>query len=96
MTPRLEALADWVRSLSSGEIAHRVYVDTGALIALIWRRDRAHERMRAHYQKLRESRDALLTSNLVLAENNARVPSTTGSFAPMHSWDATLAIGYEF
>jgi hypothetical protein len=34
-------------------------------------------------------------SQLVLAENANRVP-TTGQFAPMHSWDATLALGYEF
>src|SRR2546428_796072 len=31
-----------------------VYVDTSALIALIWRRDRAHARVRDHYAKLRE------------------------------------------
>lgn len=33
-------------------------------------------------------------SELVLAENSMR--TTTGQFAPMHSWDATLAVGYEF
>jgi hypothetical protein len=34
-------------------------------------------------------------SNLVLAESSTRT-TMTGSFAPMHSWDATLALGYEF
>jgi epoxyqueuosine reductase len=32
MTPRLEALAGWLRRESGREIAHRVYVDTGALL----------------------------------------------------------------
>ncbi len=34
--------------------------------------------MRAHYQKLRESRDALLTSNLVLAETATRLRYDAG------------------
>jgi hypothetical protein len=33
-------------------------------------------------------------SQLVLDENSMR--ATTGQFAAMHSWDATLAVGYEF
>jgi len=33
-------------------------------------------------------------SQLVVAENAQRQP--INGFAPMHSWDATLAIGYEF
>lgn len=33
-------------------------------------------------------------SELVLAENSRN--ATTGQFAPMHSWDATLSVGYEF
>jgi epoxyqueuosine reductase len=32
MTPRLEALADWLRIESSEGISHRVYVDTGAVL----------------------------------------------------------------
>jgi uncharacterized protein len=55
-----------------------VYVDTGALIALIWRRDRAHERVRSHYRRLRESRATLLTSNLVLAETATRLRYDAG------------------
>ncbi|HEY1017087.1 MAG TPA: tRNA epoxyqueuosine(34) reductase QueG, partial [Herpetosiphonaceae bacterium] len=32
MAPRLEQLADWLRSASGGAIRHRVYVDTGAIL----------------------------------------------------------------
>jgi epoxyqueuosine reductase len=32
MAPRLEALAGWLRQASGHEIAHRVYVDTGAVL----------------------------------------------------------------
>ncbi len=32
MTPRLEALAAWLREASGQNIAHRVYVDTGAIL----------------------------------------------------------------
>jgi predicted nucleic acid-binding protein len=55
-----------------------VYVDTGALIALIWRRDRAHERVREHYARLRDARDALLTSSLVVAETATRLRYDAG------------------
>jgi uncharacterized protein len=55
-----------------------VYVDTGALIALIWRRDRAHERVREHYTKLRDARDTLLTSSLVVAETATRLRYDAG------------------
>jgi predicted nucleic acid-binding protein len=48
------------------------------LIALIWRRDRAHERARTHLATLRESRDTLLTSNLVLAETATRLRYDAG------------------
>ncbi|MGH3048595.1 MAG: type II toxin-antitoxin system VapC family toxin [Gaiellaceae bacterium] len=55
-----------------------VYVDTGALIALIWKRDRAHGRVREHYRRLRAQRDGLLTSNLVLAETATRLRYDAG------------------
>jgi epoxyqueuosine reductase len=32
MTPRLEALAAWLRDVSGRQMAHRVYVDTGAIL----------------------------------------------------------------
>ncbi len=55
-----------------------VYVDTGALIALIWQRDRAHQRIREHYRQLRSSGDTLITSNLVLAETATRLGYDAG------------------
>jgi uncharacterized protein len=55
-----------------------VYVDTGALIALIWRRDRQHDRVREHYARLHEARDALLTSSLVIAETATRLRYDAG------------------
>jgi predicted nucleic acid-binding protein len=55
-----------------------VYVDTGALIALIWRRDRHHERVREHYMRLRDARDALLTSSPVIAETATRLRYDAG------------------
>ena len=53
-------------------------MDTGALIALIWQRDRDHERVRDHYLELRASGDALITSNLVLAETATRLRYDAG------------------
>src|SRR5690606_41041907 len=32
MTPRLEALAQWLREASGQSLSHRVYVDTGAIL----------------------------------------------------------------
>ncbi|MBK8984938.1 MAG: tRNA epoxyqueuosine(34) reductase QueG [Chloroflexi bacterium] len=32
MTPRLEALADWLRLAGGGDVVNRVYVDTGAIL----------------------------------------------------------------
>lgn len=55
-----------------------VYADTGAFIALLWRRDRAHERVRDHYRGLRERGDVLLTSNLVVSETATRLRFDAG------------------
>ena len=43
------------------------------MIALTWRGDHAHERVREHYFRLRDARDVVLTSNLVLAETATRL-----------------------
>ncbi|MCP9491674.1 MAG: PIN domain-containing protein [Solirubrobacteraceae bacterium MAG38_C4-C5] len=56
----------------------QVYVDSGAFIALLWRRDRDHERMSAHLRRLRETGDRLLTSNLVVAETATRLRYDAG------------------
>ncbi len=55
-----------------------VYADTGAFIALLWRRDRAHERVRDHYRELRENGDVLLTSDLVVSETATRLRFDAG------------------
>ena len=55
-----------------------VYVDTGALIGLIWQRDQHHERVVATYRRLQASRDALLTTNLVIAETATRLRYDAG------------------
>jgi predicted nucleic acid-binding protein len=55
-----------------------LYADTSAFIALIWRRDRSHARVREHYFRLRDRGDALLTSNLALAETVTRLRYDAG------------------
>jgi predicted nucleic acid-binding protein len=55
-----------------------VYADSGAFIALLWRRDRAHGRVRDHYATLREGGDVLLTSDLVVSETATRLRFDAG------------------
>lgn len=55
-----------------------VYADSGAFIALIWRRDRAHQRVRDHYATLRDAGDVLLTSDLVVSETATRLRFDAG------------------
>lgn len=55
-----------------------VYIDTGAFIALIWRRDRAHDRMRKHFMRLRRDGDRLVTSEAVVAETATRLRYDAG------------------
>ena len=55
-----------------------VYADSGAFIALLWRRDRAHARVRDHYTTLREAGDVLLTSDLVVSETATRLRFDAG------------------
>lgn len=43
-------------------------MDTGAWIALLWQRDRAHETMRRHFLRLREEHSDLITSDPVIGE----------------------------
>ena len=60
-----------------------VYADSGAFIALLWRRDRAHERVRDHYRRLRDAGDVLLTSNLVVTETATRLRFDAGLSAAL-------------
>lgn len=55
-----------------------VYVDTSALIALMWQRDRAHARAREHFLALRRQRDRLVTSEAVVAETATRLRYDAG------------------
>jgi len=48
------------------------------LIALVWRRDAEHDRVRRHFARLKESGDLLVTSNLVLAETATRLRYDAG------------------
>lgn len=60
-----------------------VYVDTGAWIALVYRRDRAHEEARAHFVRLRESGDLLVTSDSALGETITRLRYDAGLSAAL-------------
>ncbi len=51
----------------------RVFVDTGAWIALATKRDINHPAATAFYEKLSQSRARLLTTNYVLAETYTRL-----------------------
>ena len=55
-----------------------MYADSGAFIALLWRRDRAHQRVSDHYRALRDAGDVLLTSNLVVTETATRLRYDAG------------------
>ena len=63
---------------AEGRAVRVVYADTSALIALTWRGDQAHQRVHDHYLCLREARDVVLTSNLVLAETATRLRYDAG------------------
>jgi uncharacterized protein len=60
-----------------------VYVDSSALVALLWRRDRSHVRVRDHYFRLRNQKDLLLTSNLVVSETATRLRYDAGLIAAL-------------
>lgn len=46
----------------------RAYVDTGAFIALIWQRDRDHQRVAEAFRRLRRGGVLLITSEAVVSE----------------------------
>lgn len=55
-----------------------VYVDTGAWIALVYRRDRAHESVSRRFADLRESDVLLVTSDPVVSETVTRLRYDAG------------------
>lgn len=50
-----------------------VYVDSGAFIALVWRRDQAHERVTSQYRRYRSQRARFVTSDPVVGETATRL-----------------------
>jgi uncharacterized protein len=56
----------------------RVYVDTGAFIALIWQRDRDHERVADAFRRLRGDGDLMVTSEAVVSETATRLRYDAG------------------
>jgi predicted nucleic acid-binding protein len=60
-----------------------VYVDTGAWIALLWARDRAHRRMADHFRALREAGDLLVTSEPAVGETATRLRYDAGLSATL-------------
>lgn len=59
----------------------RVYIDTGALIALISRRDQDHQRVVRHLQTLRANRDLLFVSDPAIGETVTRLRYDAGMTA---------------
>lgn len=55
-----------------------LYVDTGAFIALLWRRDRDHGRVSEHIRRVRAAGDTLLTSEAVISETVTRLRYDAG------------------
>ena len=62
-----------------------VYVDTGAFIALVWARDRAHEVVRRAFDDVRRAGHRLVTSDPVIGETATRL-----------RYDAGLTVTREF
>ncbi|MGH8897432.1 MAG: type II toxin-antitoxin system VapC family toxin [Egibacteraceae bacterium] len=59
-------------------MSRTIYIDSGAFIALLYRRDRAHERVSAHFRTLRQAGDLLVTSEPVIAETVTRLRYDAG------------------
>jgi predicted nucleic acid-binding protein len=67
-------------------VTRLLYADSGAFIALLYCRDRAHERVSSYFRHLRQEGDLLVTSEAVIAETATRLRYDTGLVA-------TLAFG---
>ena len=50
-----------------------VFVDTGAWLALMVKRDQDHARAAAHYRRLSKAKRPLLTTNYILVETYTRI-----------------------
>lgn len=60
-----------------------VYVDTGAWIALVYQRDRAHASVSGHFAKLRADRALLVTSDPAVGETLTRLRYDAGLSAAL-------------
>ena len=60
-----------------------VYVDTGAWIALAYRRDRAHKKISRHFARLRADGDLLVTSDPAIGETVTRLRYDAGLAAAL-------------
>ena len=56
----------------------KVYIDTGAFIALIWQRDTDHARVADAFRRLRQDGTPLLTSAAVVSETATRLRYDAG------------------
>lgn len=59
-------------------MSRTLYADTGAFIALLYRRDQAHELVTSHFRAMRAAGDRLLTSDPVIAETTTRLRYDAG------------------
>lgn len=66
----------------------QVYVDSGALVALLRPSDRAHRRMLAHFQRLLEQRDLLVTTDIAVAETATQLRRDPGLYRAVAFRDA--------
>ncbi|HET8620807.1 MAG TPA: PIN domain-containing protein [Acidimicrobiales bacterium] len=55
-----------------------VYVDSGAFIALLRRKDQQHDRVAKHFVRLRQAGDRLVTSDAVVSETATRLRYDVG------------------
>jgi uncharacterized protein len=55
-----------------------LYIDTGAWIALLWKRDRAHRTMARHFRSVRRVGNLLVTSEPAVAETATRLRYDAG------------------
>jgi len=55
-----------------------VYVDTGAWIALLWKRDKAHRKVASHVRALRTEGAVLVTSEAAVGETATRLRYDAG------------------
>lgn len=56
----------------------QVYVDSGALVALLRPTDRAHRRMLAHFERMQAQGDRLVTTEIVIAETATQLRRDPG------------------